>query len=63
MAGICEVLNLNPSTTKELHLMITKKYNAFDNPKSLNMNLYAQQCRVVLDKLVGFIFTNIMEKY
>ena len=63
---VCEVLNLNPSTTKRITFNeITKKSicTAFDNPKSLNMNLvYAQQCRVVLDKLVGFMISPILWK-
>ena len=63
---VCEVLKLNPFKTKRITFNeITKKSicNAFDNPQTLNMNLVnAQQCRVVLDKLVGFMISPVLWK-
>lgn len=55
---LCEVLKLNPSTTKRIVFHeITKDAieNAVKQPRTVDMNLVrAQQARQILDRLVGF---------
>ena len=64
---VCQVLKLDPTKTKRITFNeITKKSicKAFDNPHTLDMNLIqAQQCRVVLDKLVGFMLSPVLWKH
>jgi len=63
---ICQVLKLDVTKTKRITFNeITKKSicTAIDNPHTLNMNLvHAQQCRVVLDKLVGYMLSPVLWK-
>ena len=61
---LCEVLGLNPTTTKRIVFHeITKPaiQKAVQNPRTVNMNLVnAQQARRVLDRLVGFEISPIL---
>lgn len=61
---LCEVLGLNPSTTKRIVFHeITKPAitNAVSNPRFLDMNLVnAQQSRRILDRIVGFELSPIL---
>ncbi len=61
---LCEVLGLNPATTKRIVFHeITKPAirKAVDNPRTVNMNLVnAQQARRVLDRIVGFEISPIL---
>ena len=55
---LCEVLGLNPATTKRIVFHeITKPaiQQAVQKPRTVNMNLVnAQQARRILDRIVGF---------
>jgi len=61
---LCEVLGLNPITTKRIVFHeITKPAieAAVNNPRTVNMNLVmAQQARRVLDRIVGFELSPIL---
>jgi DNA topoisomerase I len=61
---LCEVLGLNPHTTKRIVFHeITKPaiQRAVQNPRTLNMNLVnAQQARRVLDRIVGFELSPVL---
>ena len=61
---LCEVLGLNPETTKRIVFHeITKPAikKAVDNPRTVNMNLVnAQQARRVLDRIVGFELSPVL---
>lgn len=61
---LCEVLGLNPKTTKRIVFHeITKPaiQAAVKNPRSLDMNLVnAQQARRVLDRIVGFELSPVL---
>lgn len=61
---LCEVLNLDPSTTKRIVFHeITKPaiQSAVKNPRTVNMNLVnAQQARRVLDRIVGFELSPVL---
>lgn len=61
---LCEVLNLDPNTTKRIIFNeITKSaiLEAIKNPSTVNMHLVeAQQARRVLDRLVGFEISPIL---
>src|SRR5262249_30273565 len=61
---LCEVLGLNPKTTKRIVFHeITKPAikAAVDNPRRLDMNLVmAQQARRVLDRIVGFELSPVL---
>lgn len=61
---LCEVLGLNPYTTKRIVFHeITKPAikRAVENPRTVNMNLVnAQQARRVLDRLVGFELSPVL---
>lgn len=61
---LCEVLGLNPATTKRIVFHeITKPAirKAVENPRTVDMNLVnAQQARRVLDRLVGFEISPIL---
>src|SRR5918993_3271297 len=61
---LCEVLGLDPSTTKRIVFHeITKPAieSAVTNPRTVNMNLVmAQQARRVLDRIVGFELSPIL---
>jgi DNA topoisomerase I len=63
---ICDLFGLSISSTKRIIFHeITENAikKAIINPKSINMNLVnAQQCRAVLDMLVGFIISPILWK-
>jgi DNA topoisomerase-1 len=63
---LCEVLNLDPATTKRIVFHeITKPAirKAVDNPRLLDMNLVnAQQARRVLDRIVGFELSPVLWK-
>src|SRR5438552_3900042 len=61
---LCEVLGLNPKTTKRIVFHeITKPaiQNAVQNPRTVDMNLVnAQQARRVLDRIVGFELSPVL---
>ncbi len=61
---LCEVLGLNPITTKRIVFHeITKPAieAAVNNPRTVNMNLVmAQQARRVLDRIVGFELSPVL---
>jgi DNA topoisomerase I len=61
---LCEVLGLNPVTTKRIVFHeITKPaiQKAVDNPRTVNMDLVnAQQARRILDRLVGFELSPVL---
>ena len=61
---LCEVLGLNPVTTKRIVFHeITKPaiQKAVQNPRTVNMNLVnAQQARRILDRIVGFEISPIL---
>ncbi len=61
---LCEVLDLDPSTTKRIVFHeITKPAikAAVDNPRTVNMDLVmAQQARRVLDRIVGFELSPVL---
>ncbi|MBK6935816.1 MAG: type I DNA topoisomerase [Chitinophagaceae bacterium] len=61
---LCEVLGLNPKTTKRIVFHeITKPaiQDAVKNPRKLDMNLVmAQQARRILDRIVGFELSPIL---
>jgi DNA topoisomerase I len=61
---LCEVLGLNPETTKRIVFHeITKPaiQNAVKQPRTVNMNLVnAQQARRVLDRIVGFELSPVL---
>jgi DNA topoisomerase-1 len=61
---LCEVLGLNPLTTKRIVFHeITKPaiLNAVQNPRTVNMNLVnAQQARRILDRIVGFELSPVL---
>jgi DNA topoisomerase-1 len=61
---LCEVLGLNPKTTKRIVFHeITKPAikEAVENPRKLDMNLVmAQQARRVLDRIVGFELSPVL---
>ncbi len=61
---LCEVLGLDPSTTKRIVFHeITKPaiLKAVDNPRTVNMNLVnAQQARRILDRIVGFELSPVL---
>lgn len=61
---LCEVLNLDPHTTKRIVFHeITKPaiQKAVQNPRTVNMDLVnAQQARRVLDRIVGFEISPIL---
>jgi DNA topoisomerase-1 len=61
---LCEVLNLDPQTTKRIVFHeITKPaiQKAVGNPRTVNMNLVnAQQARRVLDRIVGFEISPVL---
>jgi DNA topoisomerase-1 len=61
---LCEVLGLNPSTTKRIVFHeITKPaiQKAVQNPRTVNMDLVnAQQARRVLDRIVGFELSPVL---
>jgi len=61
---LCEVLGLNPETTKRIVFHeITKPaiLNAVQNPRTVNMNLVnAQQARRILDRIVGFELSPVL---
>jgi DNA topoisomerase-1 len=61
---LCEVLGLNPETTKRIVFHeITKPaiQKAVGNPRTVNMNLVnAQQARRVLDRIVGFELSPVL---
>lgn len=61
---MCEVLKLDPSTTKRIVFReITKPAieKAIDNPRTVDINLVnAQQARRVLDRLVGFELSSLL---
>jgi DNA topoisomerase-1 len=61
---LCEVLKLNPETTKRIVFHeITKSaiVKAVENPRTVNMNLVnAQQARRVLDRIVGFELSPVL---
>ncbi len=63
---LCEVLKLNPATTKRIVFHeITKPaiQKAVQNPRSLDMNVVnAQQARRVLDRLVGWELSGLLWK-
>ena len=61
---LCEVLGLNPKTTKRIVFHeITKPAikEAVENPRKLDMNLVmAQQARRILDRIVGFQLSPVL---
>ncbi len=61
---LCEVLGLNPETTKRIVFHeITKPalLKAVNNPRTVNMDLVnAQQARRILDRIVGFEISPIL---
>lgn len=61
---LCEVLGLNPATTKRIVFHeITKPaiQKAVANPRTVNMNLVnAQQARRVVDRIVGFEISPVL---
>jgi DNA topoisomerase I len=61
---LCEVLGLNPKTTKRIVFHeITKPAikEAVENPRKLDMNLVmAQQARRILDRIVGFELSPVL---
>ncbi len=61
---LCEVLNLDPATTKRIVFHeITKPaiQKAVKNPRTVNMDLVnAQQARRVLDRIVGFELSPVL---
>lgn len=61
---LCEVLGLNPNTTKRIVFHeITKPaiLKAVQNPRTVNMDLVnAQQARRVLDRIVGFELSPVL---
>ncbi|MES2882381.1 MAG: toprim domain-containing protein, partial [Bacteroidota bacterium] len=61
---LCEVLKLNPETTKRIVFHeITKPaiQKAVKQPRTVNMNLVnAQQARRILDRIVGFELSPIL---
>jgi DNA topoisomerase-1 len=61
---LCEVLGLNPKTTKRIVFHeITKPaiQDAVQNPRTVDMNLVnAQQARRVLDRIVGFELSPVL---
>jgi len=61
---LCEVLNLNPATTKRIVFHeITKPaiQKAVEQPRLVDMNLVnAQQARRILDRLVGFEISPVL---
>lgn len=63
---LCEVLGLDPETTKRIVFHeITKSaiVAAIENPRTINMKLVnAQQARRILDRLVGFDLSPIVQQ-
>ncbi len=61
---LCEVLGLNPKTTKRIvfnEITKTAIQEAVQNPRRLDMNLVmAQQARRILDRIVGFQLSPIL---
>src|SRR3954447_12082984 len=61
---LCEVLNLDPSTTKRIvfhEIMKPAIQKAVGNPRTVNMNLVnAQQARRVLDRIVGLEISPVL---
>lgn len=61
---LCEVLGLDPSTTKRIVFHeITKPaiLKAVENPRTVDMNLvHAQQARRILDRIVGFELSPVL---
>jgi DNA topoisomerase-1 len=61
---LCEVLGLNPATTKRIVFHeITKPaiQEAIANPRTVNMNLVnAQQARRIVDRIVGFEISPVL---
>lgn len=61
---LCEVLGLNPKTTKRIVFHeITKPaiQDAIQNPRTVDMNLVnAQQARRILDRIVGFELSPVL---
>ena len=64
---LCKVFNLNIKSTKRIIFHeITKKaiLKAINNPTKLNMSMvYSQQCRQILDLIVGFTVSPVLWKY
>jgi DNA topoisomerase I len=63
---ICAILKLNPLTTKRiLFHAITKEeiQQAIQNPKLIDMNKFqSQQCRAMLDMLIGYTLSPVLWK-
>ena len=63
---LCSILNLPVETTLRLEFHeITKEaiQHAIENPRTLDMNLVeSQECRRILDRIVGFTLTGILKK-
>lgn len=62
--SICEVLGIDPTKTKRgVTAEITEKgiKNAINNPGVVNMDkVYAQQCRRIIDRLVGYDLSGLV---
>jgi DNA topoisomerase-1 len=61
---LCEVLGLNPKTTKRIvfhEITKTAIQSAVGNPRTVDMNLVnAQQARRILDRIVGFELSPVL---